>query len=95
VPGYTLTDGITLKNKLGALNHDQLERLEGRFFAARYSEVTLGLGPQGQFDVEHLKAIHKHLFQDVYEWAGHSRDERVILSDGTVATEPLLRKVDG
>ncbi len=22
------------------------------------------------FDAEHLKAIHRHLFQDVYEWAG-------------------------
>jgi cell filamentation protein len=42
-----------------------------------------------------LKAIHRHLFQDVYEWAGRTRDERVKLSDGTIATEPVLRKVDG
>ena len=39
--------------------------------------------------------IHRHLFQDVYEWAGHSRDEPVKLADGAVASEPLLRKVDG
>lgn len=25
------------------------------------------------FDAEHLKAIHRHLFQDVYEWAGEYR----------------------
>jgi fido (protein-threonine AMPylation protein) len=42
-----------------------------------------------------LKAIHRHLFQDIYEWAGHTRDERVKLSDGTIATEPVLRKVGG
>jgi cell filamentation protein len=42
-----------------------------------------------------LKAIHRHLFQDIFEWAGHTRDEKVTLSDGTVATEPLLRKIDG
>jgi fido (protein-threonine AMPylation protein) len=29
------------------------------------------------------------------EVAGHTRDEKVMLSDGAVATEPLLRKVDG
>lgn len=25
------------------------------------------------FDYNHLKAIHKHLFQDLYEWAGTER----------------------
>jgi len=25
---------------------------------------------QGQFDTTHLRAIHKRIFQDVYEWAG-------------------------
>ena len=25
------------------------------------------------FDFDHLKGIHKHLFQDVYEWAGQTR----------------------
>src|SRR6202035_5110762 len=34
-------------------------------------------------------------FQDVYEWAGRTRDEKVALSDGTVAMEPMLRKIDG
>jgi cell filamentation protein len=97
VPGYTTGDRLDgcLKNKLGATSHDQLESFEGRFVAARYLEIAAGHGPKGQFDAAHLKAIHRQLFQDVYEWAGHSRDERVRLSDGTVATEPLLRKVDG
>ena len=97
MPGYTLDDhpaGV-LKNKLGATSHEQLEPLEAQFVAARYSEIQLGHGPAGQFDATHLKALHRHLFQDVYEWAGHSRDERVRLADGAVATEPLLRKVDG
>jgi cell filamentation protein len=94
VPGYTLADGV-LKNKLGAITHEQLQGLEGQFVAARYIEIQLGHGPAGQFDAAHLKAIHRHLFQDVYEWAGHSRDELVKLADGAVASEPLLSKVDG
>jgi cell filamentation protein len=51
--------------------------------------------PAGTFDAAHLKAIHRYLFQDVYEWAGHTRNQKVRLSDGTIASEPFLRKVDG
>src|SRR5262249_16080163 len=28
---------------------------------------------EGRFDPAHLKAIHKHIFQDVYSWAGQFR----------------------
>ena len=41
-----------------------------------------------EFDAEHLKALHRHLFQDVYEWAGHTRDEQVRLRDGSIAADP-------
>lgn len=97
MPHYTYSDDpdAAVKNKLGALTHDELEQREAAYVFARDAEIQLGAGPQGQFDADHLKAIHRHLFQDVYEWAGHTRDEKVKLSDGTVATEPLLRKVDG
>lgn len=27
----------------------------------------------GQFDYDHMKALHFHLFQDVYDWAGQER----------------------
>jgi cell filamentation protein len=29
--------------------------------------------PDGSFDLAHLRAIHRHLFQDVYDWAGELR----------------------
>ena len=29
--------------------------------------------PQGRFDLAHLRAIHRHLFQDVFDWAGELR----------------------
>jgi cell filamentation protein, protein adenylyltransferase len=96
VPGYTI-DAVpddVLKNKLGAITRDELQRLEAPLVAARYTEIEAGFGPTGTFDAEHLKAIHRHLFQDVYEWAGHTRDEKVHLSDGTFATEPSMRKGD-
>jgi cell filamentation protein len=96
VPNFYGDDpGSAVKNLLGARTHDELERLEGEHVALRCLELIEGCGPAGNFDAAHLKAIHRHLFQDVYEWAGHTRDERVRLSDGTVAPEPLLRKIDG
>jgi cell filamentation protein len=95
VPGYTFPDGKTLKNKIGARSLAELERLESDYVVFRRIEIELGLGPQGNFDADHLKALHRHLFQDVFEWAGHTRDQRVRLADGSLATEPILRKVEG
>ena len=99
MPNYTYPDidpdDPAIKNKLGIKSHDDLERISAALVAMRIVEITAGKGPQASFDAAHLKAIHHHLFQDVFEWAGHTRNEPVRLSDGTVATEPLLRKVDG
>ena len=89
---YTYPEVDTLKNKLGVRNSQELGRIQGQLVAARVYELTLGHGPEGHFDAEHLKAIHEHLFQDVYEWAGHTRDEFVALSDGTVASEPDMKQ---
>lgn len=29
--------------------------------------------PSGNFDLPHLRSIHRHLFQDIYDWAGELR----------------------
>ena len=95
MPGYTLSDGLTLKNLLGATSHGDPEKFEARFVRERLRQLqTTGL-PRQTFDITHLKAIHHHLFQDVFEWAGRSRDEKVRLSDGTLVTEPVMRKPGG
>jgi len=28
---------------------------------------------EGNYDLEHLRAVHRHLFQDIYDWAGQTR----------------------
>lgn len=63
-PDYT-----TLKNKLNIHDADRLERVERRLVVQRTAEGV----PSGNFNLDHLKAIHRHLFQDVYEWAGEVR----------------------
>ncbi|MDX0594624.1 hypothetical protein GOD17_05315 [Sinorhizobium medicae] len=82
---FTLADGLTLKNKLGAATHDQLEQLEHPKLAQRLIELYEGRGPEPTFDTAHLQALHKHLFQDVFEWAGHLRHQPFTFEDGTQA----------
>lgn len=95
MPNYTYPGTDIVKNKLDAKTLDELEKREARFVAQRVYQLEIGEGPRGNFDADHLKAIHRHLFQDVFEWAGHTRDERVKLSDGTIASEPMMRKSSG
>lgn len=33
--------------------------------------------PIGAFDAAHFQAVHRHLFQDVYDWAGEPRSIRM------------------
>lgn len=63
-PHYTV-----LKNKLGIRDPDQLDAAERLFVTERMSQDV----PAGDFDLAHLQAIHRHLFQDVYAWAGEIR----------------------
>jgi cell filamentation protein len=62
-----------LKNKLGIKDEEELKKAEASLVAWRsyqLSEKPL----EGRFDLDYLKAIHKHLFGDIYEWAGELRD---------------------
>ncbi len=62
----------TLYNELGIQNPDELKRVESAYTTQRLTE--LGHNPiPGRFDFDHLKAIHHHIFQDVYAWAGEPR----------------------
>ncbi|QFY42235.1 cell filamentation protein Fic [Candidatus Methylospira mobilis] len=62
-----------LKNKLGIKNQTILQELEADYAAARAYELAQ-TPLHGQFDLAHLKSVHKHLFGDVYDWAGELRD---------------------
>lgn len=62
-------DFTVLRNKLNIRDLQTLESAERQFVAQRLLEAI----PTGDFDLDHLKAIHHHLFQDIYEWAGEVR----------------------
>lgn len=67
---YPGTD--VLRNKPGFRSKQRLEAFEQRASYVRLIEL-FGHPVAGEFDYAHMKAIHRRLFQDVYEWAGEER----------------------
>jgi cell filamentation protein len=84
-----------LKNLRDLTNPELLERFEARRTHQRIAQLVDTPVP-ATFDVAHLKAIHRHIFQDVYEWAGQFRT--VNISKGghlfglAVFLEPALQQ---
>ncbi|WP_111976839.1 Fic/DOC family protein [Algibacillus agarilyticus] len=62
-----------LINKLNITDHAELSAAELEFTAFRYSEYTSNITSLTEFNLNHLKHLHWHLFQDVYSWAGDIR----------------------
>lgn len=71
-------DYKVLKNKLGITSQEQLDLIE-RMHAR--NRIEQGCCPTGDFDLKHLQAIHGHIFQDVYEWAGQIREVEIAKTD--------------
>jgi cell filamentation protein len=68
-PGTTV-----LRNKLGLHDRDDLRIQEHAFVSTRQADLEVGtVVVPATYDAVHLRAIHHHLFQDVYDWAGEYR----------------------
>lgn len=81
---------MALENKLGITNSADLAREEEKFSKKRAKELfekdLLKDMEPGKFSS--LKAIHKYLFQDVYEFAGEMR--KVNIAKGNFRFAPLM-----
>lgn len=74
---YTYPGTRVLRNKLDIRDGAELARIEARLVENR---IEQGI-PSGRFDQQHLSAIHGHLFQDVYDWAGQFRQVDIAKGD--------------
>lgn len=80
---YVYPDTEVLINKLGLLRQEELweaERAISGVAAAELEEHPI----DGRFDLAHLQAIHKMLFEDIYEWAGMIREKGFISKGGSL-----------
>lgn len=74
---YCYPGSIVLKNIPDLTSERELERFEIAMTSQRAEEPL----PAGRFSVRHYCAIHRHLFQDVYVWAGRYRRVRMAKDD--------------
>jgi cell filamentation protein len=73
VDPYLYPGTTVLRNLLGITDERKLDRFERRVVGDRIAEGA----PVGSFDLAHLRAIHRHLFQDIYDWAGELRSVEI------------------
>ncbi len=66
---YPYPGSSVLRNRLGITDAAQLAYSERELVTQRATEGI----PEGRFDLAHLRAIHRHLFQDVYDLASEVR----------------------
>jgi cell filamentation protein len=69
---FTIPGTGVLKNKLSITDPAALSRAATDSTALRLAELQ-ATPVRGGFDSAHLQAIHHHVFQDLYDWAGELR----------------------
>jgi cell filamentation protein len=70
---YCYPGSTVLRNAFDIRDGQVLEDLESELTTARADEPF----PEGALDEAHFRAVHFHLFQDLYEWAGETRTVRL------------------
>lgn len=70
---YFIDNTNVLKNKLGITNKEELSKAEKIITLKKLTYLSL-FPIEGNFDINHLKKIHKFLFEDIYYFAGEYRN---------------------
>ena len=89
---YTYAGTDTLRNRLGITDDALLTKAEQRFTAVRGAEAArLPFAPTA----DGYRALHKHLFQDLYDWAGQDRTVNIAKGGSSFAHVPYIgRELD-
>ena len=66
-----IQDNGTLKNKLGIKVYDELNSAEKDIAFEKLIDV--GEEFKQKYDIDYIKRLHKHIFEDIFEWAGEFR----------------------
>src|SRR5438067_1007062 len=93
---YLYPGTAVLRNLRGLTEQAQLNRFEARATHRRIEEL-IATPISGKFDIAHLKAMHRQIFQDVYEWAGQFRTVNISKSGRPFGAagflEPALQQI--
>ncbi len=69
---YRDPDTGVLRNNLGLTDQRACDTAEARLSALRIGQLEMTPLP-GLYDLAHLRAFHRHIFGDLYPWAGEVR----------------------
>src|ERR1700740_831618 len=69
---YVYPGTNVLRNLRDIRDREQLSTAEAIATTLRIAELERK-PIAGRFDVQHLQAIHRYIFQDIYQWAGEFR----------------------
>lgn len=61
----------TLKNKLGITEYKDLNNAEKDIGFVKL--IDIGERFKQKYDIEYIKSIHRHIFEDIFDWAGEFR----------------------
>jgi len=80
---YCYPKSIVLINSFGLKDYDSLAAVERDITFVK--SVELEKNPiRGRYDFAHLRAIHRYLFCDIYEWAGEIRRGEFLIKGDTI-----------
>jgi cell filamentation protein, protein adenylyltransferase len=79
---YTYPNSPVLINIKNLKDGEKLEQFEANAVFLRSTQLILR-PIVGSFDLKHLQAIHRYLFQDVYGWAGQLRTVNISKGQST------------
>ncbi len=86
---YTYPGTDTLRNRLGIADEQSLVAAERRFTLARGAEAARLSFPA---TADGYRALHKHLFQDLYDWAGQDRTVNIAKDGSSFAHVPYIAR---
>jgi cell filamentation protein len=91
---YTYPGTDVLKNRLDIRDEALLSRFEYQQSHTRVLELRAN-PIAGKFDLKHLQAIHQHVFQDVFDWAGKLRTINISKGGTSFAVVDRLESYGG
>lgn len=69
---YCYPNSFILRNKFNITNNEELSIAEMEYTSLTIAEIKQN-PIKVDFNLKHLQDIHKHIFRDIYDWAGELR----------------------
>jgi cell filamentation protein len=81
---YVYPGTSCLRNRAGIRDPRELARIEGEQTSILIAQLERSRLPR-RYDLAHLRAFHRRIFGDIYEWAGELRSVAIAKDDSVFA----------